>query len=364
LPSQKKGLYFDQSAFTDKIAMAKHFFLFLFVFPLFIGCSMSADTLSDGTSVIRLNGRGVKDAVFSPDGTRIATAGTYGAAIIWDAKSGKELKRLQKLTESAILSIAFSPDGKKIVAAGSDRMARIWDIESGKELKLLIGHTHPICSSSFSPDGKTVVTGSEDYSVRIWDAETGKELHEWKRVAEKIPVPSFSQVLSRVMSVSFSRDGKKIVATRGHEVLIWDTDSKIELLKFETVGFCFISAVFSPDGKRIVTVAGTTGGTERGGGAERGGTVQIWDAELGNGLLEIEINAENFFDAAFSPDGRKIATTGYRDGTVRILDAESGEELQRSESRQFYGRSIDFSPNGKTIVIAYLDDPIIWNFEQ
>ena len=47
--------------------------------------------------------------------------------------------------------IVFSPDGKKIVTSGDDKTTRIWDAETGKELKRLDGHSTKM---AFSPDGK------------------------------------------------------------------------------------------------------------------------------------------------------------------------------------------------------------------
>ena len=61
----------------------------------------------------------------------------------------------------------------------NDHSARIWDAESGKELRRLVGHTQVIGSAAFSPDGKKVVTASWDQTARIWDAESGRELQRF-----------------------------------------------------------------------------------------------------------------------------------------------------------------------------------------
>jgi len=45
---------------------------------------------------------------------------------VWDAKTGAEVLTLRGHT-SAVHSASFSPDGTRIVTAGGDRTARVWD---------------------------------------------------------------------------------------------------------------------------------------------------------------------------------------------------------------------------------------------
>lgn len=49
------------------------------------------------------------DVAFSPDGTRIVTAGDDNTARLWDTAGANELARFS--TEFAVMSVAFSPDG-------------------------------------------------------------------------------------------------------------------------------------------------------------------------------------------------------------------------------------------------------------
>ena len=83
---------------------------------------------------------------------------------MWDASSGKELKRLEGHT-CAVKSVVFSSDGKWIVFGTFDQGVQVWDISSGEKLKRLEGHTHNVQSVAFSPDGKWIVSGSDDQYV-------------------------------------------------------------------------------------------------------------------------------------------------------------------------------------------------------
>jgi tetratricopeptide (TPR) repeat protein len=63
---------------------------------------------------------------FSPDGTRLASAGEDGTVKLWDSASGQELRTLKGHTD-CVLSVAFSPDGTRLASAGDDRTVKIWD---------------------------------------------------------------------------------------------------------------------------------------------------------------------------------------------------------------------------------------------
>ena len=71
-------------------------------------------------------------------------------------------------------AVAYSPDGTRIAVAGS---IAIWlyDAATGAEVALLTGHADRVNSVSYSPDGQTLASASWDETVRLWDVETGQE---------------------------------------------------------------------------------------------------------------------------------------------------------------------------------------------
>jgi len=304
--------------------------------------------------------KGHRDAVltvaFSHDGKKIVTAGRDGSGWdgvvrIWDAESGKLLKRLYDWNSIyTIHSVAFSPDGKKVAAAGAMNEIRIWDAESEKLLLQFEGHTNSIHSVAFSPDGKSIASASFDKTVRIWDADSGSELKKFE--LEKYAV-----------SATFSPDGKKLAVLSGGNALILDADSGKEFQKFDEC--CRVA--FSPDGKKIVTVG-------------RDNIARIRDAESGDELQKMEGHARDIEFASFSPDSTKIVTAGGEDNTARIWDVDSGEELQaRQGPRVFnyggmaYGKlefvgwveCAVFSPDGKRIAMTAADCTVrIYALEQ
>ena len=281
----------------------------------------------------------VHSAVFSSDGKKVVTGSCDKTARIWDAESGKELKRLEGHKER-VYSPAFSPDSKKVVTGSRDGTARIWEAETGKELAVLEGHTEDVIAD-FSSDGKKVITGSPDKTVRIWDTEPSSINfgREWKQLEEhKLPV----------IFVAFSPDGKKMVSCDVINARIWDAESGEKLLELERPSGGVLTAAFF-DGAKVVT-------------GSLNGTIRIWDAESGKELEMWKKYEKPVVDVAFSPDGTKVVSCS-RYAHAEVWDAESGKEMIRLFHSSVVG-SVAFSPDSTKVVTGCDDGTArIWNLD-
>ena len=108
------------------------------------------------------------------------------------------------------------------------------------------------------------------------------------------------------------------------------------------------SAVFSPDGARVLTTSWD-------------GTARVWDAATGAGLVSLAGHAGWINNAAFSPDGARIVTASW-DKTARVWDAKTGAALATLSGHTGPVGNAAFSPDGSRIVTASNDDTArIWN---
>jgi WD40 repeat protein len=236
----------------------------------------------------------------SPDGKLIASGGKDWCIRLWDAATGKEVRRIEapagftdpEWDPISIVSLDFSPDGKTLVSGANDTTVRLWDLVTGKELRCLRGHKVRLCAVRFSPDGKLLASGDRDGTLHLWDARTGKELRQLQ--------------------------GERRVGS---------------------------SPAFSPDGK---TIAAGLSRPDHG--------IMFWDPATGEELRHIGAHAGEVHGLAFSPDGRLLASGG--DGAVRLWEPSTGREVRRIEGEHGKCNVVAFSSDGKTLVAGCEDHTV------
>jgi WD40 repeat protein len=126
-----------------------------------------------GTMVAMTNlthrGEGVGALAFSPSSELLATGfGNTGTIRLWDASSG-EARGQWANPAGTIRALAFTPDGHRLASAGSDRTVRIWSVADQVELCCWRGHESEGMALAFLPDGKTLASGCSESTVCFWD---------------------------------------------------------------------------------------------------------------------------------------------------------------------------------------------------
>jgi WD40 repeat protein/transcriptional regulator with XRE-family HTH domain len=106
---------------------------------------------------------------FSPDGLKLAAFGGDQTVKVMDSSSGKTLLTLPD-PDNQGRGLAFSPDGTRLVTSGADHLGHVWDLVDGKELIALKGHAAPVDRVIFSPDGSRLATIDRSGEARLWDA--------------------------------------------------------------------------------------------------------------------------------------------------------------------------------------------------
>jgi WD40 repeat protein len=128
-------------------------------------------------------------------------------------------------------------------------------------------------------------------------------------------------------------------------VRIYSADTGRELVALRGHSGKGNSAVFSPDGGRVLTASDDR-------------TARVWDAAAGKQLVllrghESGIGAyeQALTLGAFSPDGRR-AVAGDHQGTARLWDAASGEQLVVWKGPRDHVLSAAFSRDGRWMLVA------------
>jgi WD40 repeat protein/tetratricopeptide (TPR) repeat protein len=316
---------------------------------------------SQGKPVAVLEGHTDKvvRAVFAPKGDRILTASKDNTARLW-SNHGEPLAMLRGHSE-LINSAVFSPDGSRILTASTDKTARLWDRE-GKPVAVLESHTESVNSAVFAPDGGRILTSSWDGTARLWDSE--------------VKSGAVLKVVGSVGSAEFAPDGR--ILTLGYNAELWDREGKPLAMLFEDHTERVTSAVFTPDGGRILTVSldGTARLCDREGKpgavlehvgvtkavfaphgdhiltASADGSARLWDHD-GKLLTTLEGHRGEVYSAVFAPDGERILTTSAN-GSARLWDHD-GKLLTTLEGHRGEVYSAVFAPDGERILTTSED---------
>lgn len=252
------------------------------------------------------------NAVFNPDGSRLATASSTGRTIqerslrlfdpagkggnvqLWNWKTGQRLVG-PIATPSEPRGLAFHPNGRILAAVCADYRVVLIDPDTGKITHNLDPgvHTRPFNANlwrgngeaRFSLDGRFLVTWEMAAPVHVWNPATGRLLHT-------LPHDE------RVESVAFCQAVPDLLATGGRDSVarVWDmtTGNALAQLRHPSQ----LSRVqFSPDGRELLTSCAD-------------GTLRAWDWRAGKLRDALELHPSAISDFGFSVDGRWLLTLG------------------------------------------------------
>jgi hypothetical protein len=127
--------------------------------------------MPSGKEGVRLKGKAkgiVRALAFSPDRSRLASAGGHDGLTLWDLKTGAKSTTFKTRT-GLFYSMAFSPDGKLLAAGSPNGTVQFWNPVSGKEQMTSKGHAGAILATSFARDGVTLATASVDSTIKVWE---------------------------------------------------------------------------------------------------------------------------------------------------------------------------------------------------
>jgi WD40 repeat protein len=181
-----------------------------------------------------------------------------------------------------------------------------------------------------------------------------------------------------VISAVFSPDGQRVLtASHDRTARIWDTASGKEIARLTGHQAPVAAATYDNKGRRVLTVAGAPDHTAR-----------LWDAERGKEILRLQLSRDplsgeelqplklhptwpkehalpaDLVTASFSPDGRRIVTTdaAFTDFVARVWDSDTGKQIAVLKGHEGPVTSAAFNPGGQRIVTASRDKTArIWD---
>jgi WD40 repeat protein len=244
---------------------------------------------------------------------------------------------------ATVWSAAWSPDARRVVTVGGYE-AQAWQLD-GRRLTMRLGPHRAVAAASFSSDGRFIVTGSWDESFKIWNVEgrATQSLH-------RIPVSAGGAVNSAVFSPA-ENSFQILTAHDDGMARLWDWDPKAPEAPPRPIGEFphprpVNAAVFSRDGRRILTLCGD-------------GVARVWRAANVR-HADLQLKGQHtgpILCGAFSPDGNWIATGG-EDKQLVVWNAHTGLPWLESplQGHSAAINSLAFSDTGDRLVTGSRDN--------
>ncbi|MCL2191837.1 MAG: WD40 repeat domain-containing serine/threonine-protein kinase [Treponema sp.] len=336
----------------------------------------------------------VYGVVYSPDGRRILSASSDNTIKEWDRETGLCLRTFTKHSEgeySPAYDIAYSPDGRRVLSNGGYTIKE-WDKETELCLNSFIGR-----SGLYSPDGKRILIFG--HTIEEWNRETGQclwkiahydgihingcsfkdcifssdELEEIIRsyggkmqdkyelaIAElgkfkgafgeqaQIGVHNCLRIIIKVRNGDLSGEDLSNLDLRMCPMngILFSNNDAVSVFDGSFISDATLlpqghselvsSAVYSPDGHRVLSASGDK-------------TIKEWHRETGVCLRTFEGHSDGVKTAVYSPDGLRILS-GSDDKTMREWDRKTGRCLRIFDGHSDWVTTAIYSPDGLRIL--------------
>ncbi len=280
---------------------------------------------------------------FSPDGQLFVAAPGEDGVRVWRASSGKLVREVKTARASCW---AVSADNKRL-ACGGGKEVTVWNLEDGKLVVRFEDPASPVSHVAFSPDGKHLAAATGTNRVLLWELPGGKKV----RTLDPYFVSSPLESPISIMSLAFSPDAQWLACSSSNGIVrVWET-SKYGYPKEIRAGRRWVTLAFSPDSRRLFTT-----------GYE---AVKLWDVASERELMTLMTRPLSPMSRmAFSPDGRRLVTGGSSGGrptTIKVWDVTVESELtatMETEGRRSSVLALAFSPDGKHLATGNYDKTV------
>ncbi|MFY9975430.1 MAG: DUF4082 domain-containing protein, partial [Chromatiaceae bacterium] len=275
--------------------------------------------------------------VFSPDGTKLASAAADGLITVLNLKLGRELATLGD-AQGSVSALAFSPDGRVVAGAKGDTII-LWGLQGRVEsLALQVDAGRLVNRLAFSPQGDRLAAVVDGVDITIWELATG---------ANGLVLSSTGETIT---DIAFSADGSLLASVGpGAEVGVWDLKSGQQRSTLSSATAApMTSVVFSPVGHTLA-------------GADEDGNISLWDLDTGRERV-LAGHADLIKRLRFSPSGSSLASDGM-DAQLLVHDMAPGQaEVMLPGRLDTLVTGLAFSPDGRLLASVGPDDEIvIWD---
>lgn len=258
---------------------------------------------------------------------------------LWNFTTQRET--ILSFNTSQVNALAFSDDGRWLVSGGGDKAVKVYEPAAGGAARTFSGHARAVTAVAMSGNGQFVASVDVGGALKLWSRETGKEL---PTLAGSVRTEKRNNAGSLgVTGVHFRKTGDLAVSYEDGEVRVLDLASGMARSTTHIKGS---PQVLSPDDRWILDL-------------DYGG-IAIWNVADGSLVRRLAHGVGALESAAFSPDGRWLAT-GSADTTIKLWDTQTWKE-STLRGHQGFVKSLAFGPDGRRLVSGSGDGTVrVWD---
>jgi WD40 repeat protein len=249
-------------------------------------------------------------------------SGSYDGKLIWWNPEEKKPTRQVDAHERWIRKLAVSPDRKVIASVADDMVCKLWDAESGKEIRRFTDHKpetphhYPsmLYAVAFSSDGSLIATGDKVGHTAIWDSATGEKAGEVESPTLYTWDPKQRRhSIGGIRSLAYSPDSKQLavggigqIGNIDHlggpsrvEIFEWQSQKRLHEIEDDKHKGLVEEFHYGPEAEWLLAVGG-----------DNGGFITFLDPKTGK-VLHQEKAPMHIHSAVFSADFTKLHTVGH-----------------------------------------------------
>lgn len=200
---------------------------------------VSSSLVSD--KVIQLIGhkKRITNVSWSPNDSLIATSSEDGKILLWDRRTGNQIKTLFQSQTKIIADIDWSSDGKFIAISASDTVLKIWNVNTDV-LQTELKAPYEIDKIKFTKNDESIIGVLKNGQIIVWDFNSGKPLQLINSGSNLITSFELNPVLSYF-----------VIGTSDGRVTLWDYSTGKLVKEITVLQFPILSLNFSPGGNNL-----------------------------------------------------------------------------------------------------------------
>jgi WD40 repeat protein len=270
----------------------------------------------------------VTTLAFSADGRTLLSVSQQKAQL-WDVTTGQPRWSMNSI---CIYWAAFTPEGQRLLTEDFSMKRRsCWDVATGASLPSPVPKKGSLRIPHFSPDGTLCValSRSNQSNALWWEYPSWQALPPWKMRRQWHIAPR---------DVAFHPGGRILAVLLWDRLCLYDAPGGEVLLERPfTIKQAQGQVAFDPRGRLLAVSSGPRSA--------------ILDVTTGEWVTEVKQAKKYILQAAFTPDGRYLATVS-NEATVKFWDTSSWRLAQEFAWQVGGLRCLAFSPDGMLAAAA------------